>query len=80
MNPRSKSEWMTPAHCGAVIPAVNVQARVSFSPVVRYVREAEEVIDRLDEVRDAGGFGPDPGKVFLRFSRSQVDHLLFDGG
>ena len=38
MKPRSKSEWITPAAAGALSPAWIVQARVSFSPVVRYVR------------------------------------------
>ncbi len=30
--PFSKSEWITPAACGAVIPLRMVHARVSFSP------------------------------------------------
>ena len=38
MKPRSKSVWITPAPCGAFEPARKVQARVSFSPVVRKVR------------------------------------------
>ena len=37
MNPRSKSEWIVPAACGAELPARTVQARVSFSPVVKNV-------------------------------------------
>ena len=38
MKPRWKSVWMRPAHSGALDPARNVHARVSFSPVVKYVR------------------------------------------
>ena len=38
MKPRSKSVWITPAHWGAFDPARKVQARVSFSPVVKKVR------------------------------------------
>ena len=35
MKPRSKSEWMTPAACGAFAPMGMVQARVSVSPLVK---------------------------------------------
>lgn len=35
IKPRSKSEWIFPAACGAFVPLVIVQARVSFSPAVR---------------------------------------------
>ena len=35
MKPRSKSEWIFPAACGAFVPFLMVQARVSFSPAVR---------------------------------------------
>ena len=35
MKPRSKSVWMTPAACGALVPAVMVQARDSFGPAVK---------------------------------------------
>jgi hypothetical protein len=35
MKPRSKSEWITPAACGAVQPLPIVQARISFSPAVK---------------------------------------------
>ena len=38
MTPRCRSEWMTPAHSGALAPARNVRARDSVSPVVRNVR------------------------------------------
>ena len=38
MNPRCRSEWITPAHSGALAPARNVHARDSLSPVVRNVR------------------------------------------
>ena len=38
MNPRWRSEWITPAHSGALAPARNVHARDSVSPVVRNVR------------------------------------------
>ena len=38
MNPRWRSEWITPAHSGALAPARNVHARDSLSPVVRNVR------------------------------------------
>ncbi len=38
MKPRSKSVWIRPAACGRVEPARKVQARLSFSPVVRNVR------------------------------------------
>ena len=38
MKPRSRSPWMTPAQRGAFHPALNVQARLSLSPVVRNVR------------------------------------------
>jgi hypothetical protein len=37
MKPRSKSEWITPAACGAVHPLWIVHARDSFGPAVRYV-------------------------------------------
>ena len=37
MKPRWKSLWMTPAACGAVAPALIVQARASFGPAVRKV-------------------------------------------
>ena len=37
MNPFSKSVWITPAACGAVLPSLTVQARTSFSPAVKYV-------------------------------------------
>ena len=43
MKPRSKSVWITPAAWGAVDPARNVQALVSFSPVVRNVRRPMSV-------------------------------------
>jgi hypothetical protein len=35
MKPRSKSPWMTPAACGALVPAGIVQARASFGPAVK---------------------------------------------
>ena len=35
MKPCSKSVWITPAACGARLPLVTVQARVSFGPVVK---------------------------------------------
>jgi hypothetical protein len=35
MNPRSKSEWITPAACGASEPEYSVQHRTSFSPAVK---------------------------------------------
>jgi hypothetical protein len=35
MKPRSKSVWMTPAACGALVPLRMVQARVSFGPAVK---------------------------------------------
>ena len=38
MKPRCRSQWITPAHSGALAPARNVHARVSSSPVVRNVR------------------------------------------
>ena len=38
MKPRCRSEWITPAHSGALAPARNVHARDSVSPVVRNVR------------------------------------------
>mmetsp|Transcript_7146 Transcript_7146/g.19543 ORF Transcript_7146/g.19543 Transcript_7146/m.19543 type:complete len:247 (-) Transcript_7146:855-1595(-) len=38
IKPFSKSEWMTPAAWGAVEPALTVQARLSCTPVVKYVR------------------------------------------
>jgi hypothetical protein len=37
MKPRSKSEWMTAAACGALVPRVMVQAAASFGPAVKYV-------------------------------------------
>ena len=37
MKPFSKSVWMTPAACGAVMPSLMVHALVSFSPDVKYV-------------------------------------------
>ena len=37
MNPRSKSVWMIPAACGALVPRRIVHARHSFSPAVKYV-------------------------------------------
>ena len=37
MKPRWKSLWMTRAACGAVAPALIVQARASFGPAVRNV-------------------------------------------
>ena len=38
MKPRCRSEWITPAHSGALAPARNVHARDLLSPVVRNVR------------------------------------------
>ena len=38
MKPRCRSEWITPAHSGALAPARKVHARLSLSPVVRNVR------------------------------------------
>ena len=35
MNPCSKSVWMTPAACGAVLPLRTVQARTSLGPAVK---------------------------------------------
>ena len=35
MKPRSKSVWITPAACGAVLPARTVQARTSLGPAVK---------------------------------------------
>ena len=37
INPLSKSEWITPAHWGAVIPFLKVQALTSSSPTVKKV-------------------------------------------
>ncbi len=37
MKPRSKSEWIAPAACGALAPASTVQARASFGPTVKKV-------------------------------------------
>ena len=35
MKPFSKSVWMTPAACGALVPRVMVQARASLGPTVK---------------------------------------------
>ncbi len=35
MKARSKSEWMTPAACGARVPTGISHARTSFSPAVK---------------------------------------------
>src|SRR5690606_40523685 len=35
MKPFSKSVWITAAACGAVAPALTVQARTSFTPAVK---------------------------------------------
>jgi hypothetical protein len=37
MKPRSKSEWISPAACGAFDPFATVHARASFGPTVKKV-------------------------------------------
>ena len=56
MKPRCRSEWITPAHSGALAPARNVHARDSLSPVVRNVRRPS----RWYAARATRGTAPSP--------------------
>ena len=54
MKPRSKSEWMTPAAPGALVPRLMVQARTSWTPRGEVGDEAEEAVGGVDEAVEAG--------------------------
>ena len=70
MKPRSKSEWMTPAACGALVPTVIVQARASFGPHREIGDQAEQRIAGPDETVEAGLFEAQRLEEFLLFLRS----------
>ena len=48
INPASKSEWITPAACGAVEPWATVQHRTSFTPRREVVHQLELFVPAFD--------------------------------
>ena len=78
IKPRSKSEWILPAACGALVPFSMVQARTSCSPGGQVAHQAEQIVADLDQAVKTGLMQTQLGQEHLLLLCVHACDILFE--